>query len=177
MQFSFFAFLIPSFLIEKTSIFANYRTWVLFYFLHLLAFEQFVQSISQKRGKMKMRHLYLSFSIIAMASTFAMAATITPATPKQDADDCYMISSPEELYGFAAMVNGDGDKEPKQDICGKLTKDITINTNVLKTAAGKSNVSEKGMYTGDTSKLISWVPMGSSEKPFLGSFRGQGNNY
>lgn len=122
-----------------------------------------------------MRYLHQSFSIIAIASTFAIAATITPKMPSQDTDKCYKISSPEELYGFAAMVNGDGGYEPQQGICGKLMKDITINTHVLKTANGESNVSEKGTYTGDTSRLISWVPMGSYEKHFYGTFKGQGN--
>ena len=57
-------------------------------------------------------------------------------TPVLDAtDNCYEISDVEELYGFAQIVNFDNYREEtisQPHLCGKLTKDIVVNNNVLK---------------------------------------------
>ena len=53
-------------------------------------------------------------------------------------DSCYVISSAEELYGFSALVDGSfttgirNEDERPGNVCGKLTKDIVVNENVLK---------------------------------------------
>lgn len=92
----------------------------------------------------------------------ATAASITPATPAKAADGCYQISTAEELYGFAAIVNGRG---VTKDVsaCGKLTKDITINAGVLN--------SDGTLNSGASADFATWTPMAS----FSGTFDGQGH--
>jgi len=57
-------------------------------------------------------------------------------TPALDAaDNCYEISDVEELYGFARIVNANHYKREvisQPHLCGKLTKNIVVNSNVLK---------------------------------------------
>ena len=50
------------------------------------------------------------------------------------ADSCYEISDAAELYGFAALANGEFTRygEWPEHVCGKLTKDIVLNEKVLK---------------------------------------------
>ena len=46
--------------------------------------------------------LFLSLTSMAFAAT----AVVTPSVPTLDSDGCYAISTPEELFGFADIVNG-----------------------------------------------------------------------
>ena len=64
------------------------------------------------------------------------------------------------LYGFALEVSVLGSK----DLCGKLTRDIVGNSNVLKA---------DGSLNGTPSK--EWMPIGSSDKVFCGEFNGNGH--
>lgn len=81
-----------------------------------------------------------------------------------ESDSCYEISSAAELYGFVGMVNGTyGYGEKQADICGKLTKDVVINKNLLK-RDGTLDDSNK-------SSLIPWKSMNR----FKGTFDGQGH--
>ena len=64
------------------------------------------------------------------------------------------------LYGFALEVSVSGDN----DLCGKLTRDIVGNSNVLD-ANGNPN---PGTYK-------EWLPIGSSDKVFCGEFNGNGH--
>ena len=73
--------------------------------------------IAVKGGKMKR---FLLFALTSMA--FA-AGTVVPSAPQKGADGCYAISTAEELYGFANIVNASA----THDECGKLTKDIVVN--------------------------------------------------
>ena len=87
-------------------------------------------------------------------------------TPTLDAtDNCYEISDVAELYGFAQMVNRIArSKETEQypDLCGKLTKDIVINANVLK---------RDGTLDGSGTKtFLPWLQISY----FWGTFDGQG---
>ena len=112
----------------------------------------------------------LSFYKLVMAAAVALPtmalATITPEAPQQDTDNCYMIGSAAELYGFAEMVNdGSGFNG-----CGKLTANIVVNENLLT----ESNVGDDGTFIGSKPAHI-WIPMGTSETPFKGSFHGQGH--
>jgi|GEM_PF-7112728 len=72
-------------------------------------------------------------------------------------DGCYEISSPEELYGFAAIVNGTYGQSPYGTACGKLTADIEVNKNIPWTPIGAGN-----------SEL--------SANTFRGNFYGQGHS-
>lgn len=74
----------------------------------------------------------------------------------------YKIANAGNLYWFAAKVNGG-----ESTICGELTKDITVNENVLK---------EDGSLNGDGANFKAWVPIGASYSfAFEGKF--DGNNY
>ena len=101
------------------------------------------------------------FWVMALLVVLADAAgTITPKTPVI-LNGCYCIESAEELYGFAAIVNGSEDVAPRQTVCARLGKSIVVNTDVL-AADGNLNVA-------DTSKFVPWTPI----KNFRGEFNGQ----
>ena len=75
-------------------------------------------------------------------------------------NDPYKISSAEELYLFAGLVN-DGEC----DANAELTNDITINTGVLSAVA-----------SGSTAKLQPWTPIGNSDnRAYTGTFYGDGH--
>ena len=59
------------------------------------------------------------------------AKEIEPAVPSQSLNGCYQISTAEELYGFAEIVNGHDSTAANTSACGELTKDIVVNKNVL----------------------------------------------
>ena len=74
-------------------------------------------------------------------------------------DDCYQIGSTEELYGFAVIANMYSYK--KVPVCGKLTKDIVVNKDILK----------NDTLNGDKFGRIRWYPINN----FNGSFDGAGH--
>ncbi len=74
-------------------------------------------------------------------------------------DDCYQIGSTEELYGFAVIANMNSYK--KVPVCGKLTKDIVVNKDILK----------NDTLNGDKFGRIRWYPINN----FNGSFDGAGH--
>ena len=94
--------------------------------------------------------LFLSLTSMAFAAT----AVVTPSVPTLDSDGCYAISTPEELFGFADIVNA----SETHDECGKLTKDIVVN----------KFVSRGGMIQVDGDTVL-WTPI----KRFSGVFDGQ----
>ncbi len=99
---------------------------------------------------------------VALLAVLADAAgTITPKTPVT-LNGCYQITSKEELYGFAAIVNGSENVAPKQAVCARLNNDIEVNKDVL-TSEGNLNVA-------DTSEFVPWTPIMN----FQGTFNGQG---
>lgn len=69
----------------------------------------------------------------------------------------YLIDNAGKLYWFAQKVNAGS-----TSICGKLTDNITVNSNVL-TSAGELN--------GTPS--MTWTPIGNASKPYAGTFEGQ----
>ena len=104
------------------------------------------------------------FCIAFAFSTFASAATtITPVAPAKSGD-CYQISSAAELYGFAAIVNGTDGFTKDTLACGKLTKDIVVNANVLD--------EEGNLNVADTANFAVWT----APVRFTGSFDGQGHS-
>lgn len=68
----------------------------------------------------------------------------------------YEISTLKDLYWF-------WDAESREDtsLCAKLTENITVNT---------------GTVTKDTANPIMWTPIGTSEKPYMGTFDSNGYN-
>ncbi len=104
---------------------------------------------------------------LAMAGVANAAYSGTPTAKESfttgtvDGKNCYMIGTAEDLYGFAAIVNGG-----ESDACGVLTADITVNTGVL-ASTGELNTSPEGGF-------ISWNPIGF-EVSFNGFFDGQGH--
>lgn len=81
-------------------------------------------------------------------------------TPTKESDGCYAISDAAELYGFAAIVNGTNGKAKEKAACGKLTKDIVVNENVLN--------SDGSLNMADTAGFMQWNPLDS----FAGIFDG-----
>ena len=83
----------------------------------------------KKQLKKSLSLLLTLVMVLGLLPTAALAATtITPTTPAGSGTsaDPYRIGTAEELYGFAAIVNG-GDT----DAHAILTADITVNENVL----------------------------------------------
>ena len=76
-------------------------------------------------------------------------------------NECYVISNAEELYGFAAIVNGADGFTRQQDACAVLSQDIVVNRNVLD---DEGNLNEAGI-----AGYIPWNPIDS----FEGTFDGQ----
>lgn len=82
--------------------------------------------------------------------------------------DVYQIGTAGELYWFTALVNGlltDG-TPPNSAANAVLTSDITVNTNVL---------DENGSLTATSDTRLDWIPIGNDDRPYTGSFNGQGH--
>ena len=96
-----------------------------------------------------------------------LAKSITPTTPKGDGKtEPYQISTAEELYWFARLVNGKLENV-KQDASAnaKLMNDIIVNTGVLD--AVKNHLE---------SDFIEWEPIGTAYwNAYTGTFNGQGH--
>ena len=104
----------------------------------------------------------LSVSAALLAGTVANAATITPVTPTKS-NGCYQISTAEELYGFAEIVNGKDETAKDESACGKLLKDIVVNTGVLD--------SEGYLNDENAANFVPWNPIDR----FSGTFDGNGH--
>ncbi|MCQ2216548.1 MAG: hypothetical protein MJZ31_11620, partial [Bacteroidales bacterium] len=72
----------------------------------------------------------------------------------------YIISTADQLYAFAARVNAG-----QTTLSAKLTADIVVNENVLKT----------GTLTLNGTPSRSWTPIGTSSNNFKGTFDGDGH--
>lgn len=78
-------------------------------------------------------------------------------------DDCYDISSEDELFMFAAIVNGTEGMEQNEFACGSLSADIVLNEQVL--VDGKLNEDKKETF-------VSWPSLRS----FGGKIYGNGHS-
>ena len=121
----------------------------------------------------KIRHFFLTTLAVlcSMLTTWAVPYSGTSVTPTQisgnyadyglsaDFDGYYVISTAEELYGFAALVNN-GRTSAK----GVLTADIVVNENVL---------NADGTLNG--TPTYRWNPIGIFTKKFSGTFDGNGH--
>ena len=73
-----------------------------------------------------------------------------------DNDGAYEIATADELYAFAAAVNGGN-----VSINGELTSDITVNSNVL---------NDDGSLNGTPARV--WTPIGTQAAIYSGQFHG-----
>ena len=110
-----------------------------------------------------------------LAPMGAGAITATPPNGEGTEEEPYQITNAAELYWFAGLVNGDESiigNSIKQNTgaCAVLTKNITINENVL---------DENGSLNGNGSGLEQWPPIGSygirGEEAYIGTFDGNGH--
>ncbi len=111
-------------------------------------------------------------TVLSAVPIIASAAEVLPVEPtlstdKYDldddgnADEVYEIGNAEELYWFAAEVNGGNTQ-----INAVLTDNITVNKNVLK---------DEGGLNGDGSEYAVWTPVGNDDNRYSGIFDGQGH--
>ena len=125
---------------------------------------------NMKTNFVKLRWLFtmLLFVTTMIMPTMMLAESITPKRPKGDGKtEPYQISSREELYWFARLVNGTL-KDEEKDVSANaiLTDDIIVNTGVLD--ANKNLVSGKD--------FIPWTPIGKSVSDadaYTGTFDGK----
>lgn len=102
-------------------------------------------------------------------------ADITPKTPSVEGG-CYQIGTVEELYGFAAVVNGTNGQTANKTACGKLTADIKANESNVHVSEGGNLIAKECSKTGALGTcsqyadrpLESWTPI----KGFSGVFDG-----
>ena len=86
--------------------------------------------------------------------------------------DPFQISNTDDLYCFAAWVNGtytpaEGETAVTHlDACAVLTNDITVNTGVL---------NADGTLVSDVSGFREWTPIGRGDFSYNGIFNGQGH--
>ena len=96
------------------------------------------------------------------------ARAITPTKPEGEgtAQSPYEIGTADELYWFAGLVNGTLEGERQNTAAwAELTKDITLNENVL---------DEDGNLNGDGSDFEQWTPISKdSDSSYKGTFDGQ----
>ena len=103
-----------------------------------------------------MKHSFLPLATVLAAAISANAVTISPQTPDL-LDGCYQISNAAQLYGFAAIVNGTDGFVKNKTACGKLTRDIVVNS-------GFEDIESED-------ELVPWNPIDS----FAGTFDGNGH--
>ncbi|WP_151076262.1 S-layer homology domain-containing protein [Flintibacter sp. KGMB00164] len=120
---------------------------------------------------MKKRLLYLFglLVLVCVLTTAASAADIMPIAPEGSgtAEAPYQISSAEELYWFAGLVNGTLTDGTQQNTAAHavLTADITINKNVL---------NSDGSLNG--TPAYQWTPIGKDDTAiYTGTFDGSGH--
>ena len=87
-------------------------------------------------------------------TTCGHCSTVIPVTPGL-VGGVYQITSAGELYGFAEIVNGSYERTAEPGAKAILKNNITVNADP------------------DLGK-VNWTPIGSSSKPFTGSFDGNG---
>ena len=124
---------------------------------------------NMKKNFVKSRWFFtmLLFVTTMIMPTMMLAKSITPTTPEGEgsAENPYQISSREELYWFAGLVNGTLEGVEKNASANAiLTANIIVNTGFLD--AIKDQVSGKD--------FIEWIPVGSANNAYTGTFDGKG---
>ena len=121
-----------------------------------------------KKNFVRLRWFFtmLLFVTTMIMPTMMLAKSITPTPPTTgdgSAENPYQISTAEELYWFADLVNGGGNASAN----AILTDNITVNTGVLDAIKNQSE-----------SDFIPWTPIGSTKigsSLYTGTFDGQGH--
>ena len=111
--------------------------------------------------------MLLFVTTMIMPTMMLAEESITPTRPTTgdgSAENPFQISSREELYWFAGLVNGTLEGvEQDASANAKLMNDITVNKGVLD-AVNKGQVSE--------SNFIEWEPVGTTKVAYTGTFDG-----
>jgi len=113
--------------------------------------------------------LSLNLLLAMLVPSFALAAYNGTPTPKADFEkdgNCYLIKNAEDLYGFAAIVNGG-----ETNACGKLMDSIVVNGSETETLTSMLN-EDGSVKSGKT--VRTWTPIGTEENPYTGTFNGNG---
>ena len=101
-------------------------------------------------------------------------AEITPTKPSSgdgSSENPYQIGTAAQLYWFAGLVNGtltDGTSQ-KTNANAVLTKDITVNIDLL------ASLNKDGSIKEDGKTVDTWKPIGSNGVTYEGIFDGQGH--
>ncbi|MCQ2063853.1 MAG: hypothetical protein MJY99_11025 [Fibrobacter sp.] len=119
----------------------------------------------------KVSRLVLAALFLLLFSGMSFAVDVDPCaswpvTLEEDADGFYEIGSADALYKFACMVNNGA-----TNISGKLTADICLNA----CKEGESVLKANGTLSDNASNFTQWTPIGTSEKPYTGTFDGNGH--
>lgn len=111
------------------------------------------------------------WAILIVMANCVLAREITPVKPMQDSENCYLISNAEELYGFAAIVNGTDGFDKDSTACGKLTDDVVVNKNVINKNYQDTIKFTDYLNVSDTASFVVW----SILEVYSGIFDGQGH--
>ena len=116
--------------------------------------------------------------LILVFAAYTMAA-VTSVSPEIDDAGCYHISTVEELYGYAKLVNSGKVQKSGNITCAMLEKDIVINKNVMdEVEFGEVDSippTLKCLKDGGTCSFDKWTPIGDEQDWFYGIFDGQGH--
>lgn len=126
--------------------------------------------------KKKLTQLRWLVTMLLFVTAIAMPkmawAEITPTKPSGEGTSAkpYQIGTAEELYWFAALVNGDtsvdGVVAADKAACAELTTNITVNSGVLKS---------EGSLADEANSFTVWTPISTDyENPYTGTFDGKG---
>ncbi|MCQ2060985.1 MAG: hypothetical protein MJY47_05290 [Fibrobacter sp.] len=92
-------------------------------------------------------------------------------------DNVIQIANADDLKNFARLVSEFG----VTDVDAKLTADIVVNENLL--GMDNANVKSDGNFDVDafknthaSAKPMAWTPIGTNEKPYTGTFDGNGKS-
>lgn len=111
--------------------------------------------------------------VTVMAMPKMAWAEITPTKPSSGdgtSGSPYQIKTANELYWFAALVNGDTSapevSSADKAACAELTQNIKVNSGVLQS---------DGSLAAEASGFTAWKPISTDdEKPYTGTFDGKG---
>ena len=130
--------------------------------------------MTSKRKTKQLRWLVTMILLVtAMAMPKMAWAEITPQQPSGGgtSENPYQISTAAQLYWFAGLVNGtltDGTSQ-KTNANAVLTKDITVNIDLL------ASLNKDGSIKEDGKTVDTWKPIGSNGVTYEGIFDGQGH--
>lgn len=127
--------------------------------------------------------------VAAMVMPSVAWAQITPEQPQEGIgtkDNPYKISSAEQLYWFAGLVNGDASvcnydenanpsgTQQNKAACAVLTANIVVNSGLGKTLLESLEYDASGNVTNG-SNFVAWTPIGFNYQYYTGTFDGQGH--